>query len=101
MLYQAVCSYRLVRLTKRWSVGHAEDHTAITQFAAWIGAVVSTYQPEDKIWFNVLHSGEMQIDRVGRLVLVGQGAVGRGGIFRHGFAALGACARGAPSGIAV
>jgi hypothetical protein len=30
---------------------------AITQFVAWIGAVVNTYQLEDKLWFWVLLAG--------------------------------------------
>lgn len=63
------------------------NHAAITQFAAWIGAVVSTYQSEDKIWCNVLHGGEMQLGRIGRLVLVGLGASRARGLFRHRFAA--------------
>jgi hypothetical protein len=30
---------------------------AITQFVAWIGAVVNTYSLEDKLWFWVLLAG--------------------------------------------
>ena len=30
---------------------------AVTQFAAWIGAVVNTYQLEEKTWFWVLLAG--------------------------------------------
>jgi hypothetical protein len=30
---------------------------AVTQFVAWIGAVVNTYQLEDKLWFWVLLAG--------------------------------------------
>jgi hypothetical protein len=30
---------------------------AVTQFVAWIGAVINTYQLEDKLWFWVLLAG--------------------------------------------
>ena len=30
---------------------------AVTQFVAWIGALINTYQLEDKIWFWVLLAG--------------------------------------------